>query len=142
MNLHSNLSIGRSTWLSLAFGLFGFGLALPLVCAERRAPTRSPAPRPTPVARTSHGTVRHADTHIVQRPTEVRREPERPAEERHEIAPRTEAVEHRDVEADVHRPHLWDAFAFGRRLAALPLGFLRLQIGAVPYFYCGGLYYQ
>ena len=46
------------------------------------------------------------------------------------------------MEADFHRRHFWHDFAFGRRWAALPLGFLALQIGGAPYYYCDGIYYQ
>jgi len=49
---------------------------------------------------------------------------------------------HHDVDVDVHRRHFWNDFVFGRRLPALPGGFLSLQIGGAPYFYNGGIYYQ
>jgi hypothetical protein len=94
------------------------------------------------VARPTHGTVRHVDTHVVQRPVEVRHEPEHPVEAHHEVEARHEIVVHHDVEAELHRPRFWNDFVFGRRLAVLPVGFLTLQIGGVPYFYCNGIYYQ
>src|SRR5262249_48097700 len=49
---------------------------------------------------------------------------------------------HHDVEVDAHRRHFWNDFVFGRHLATLPFGFLNLQIGGVPYYYYGGVYYQ
>jgi hypothetical protein len=66
------------------------------------------------------------ETQVIQRPAEVH----------HEV------VVHRDVEVDVHRPHFWNDFAFGRRLRVLPVGFLSLNIRGVPYYYFGGVYYQ
>ena len=92
--------------------------------------------------RSTHGSVRHVETQVVQHPVEVRHEPEHPVEVRHEVAPHHEVVVHRDVEVDVHRPHFWHDFAFGRRLATLPLGFITLQLGGVPYCYFDGIYYQ
>ncbi|HXD00363.1 MAG TPA: DUF6515 family protein [Verrucomicrobiae bacterium] len=136
----------------LAVGLPALLLAFPLLCADRGAP-RAAAPRAAVVDRTSHGSVRHVDTHVVQRPAParpepVRPEPARPVEVRPNVAPRTvvapprNVVVHRDVEADVHRAHVWDDFAFGRRLRTLPVGFLNFQVGGVPYWYDDGIYYQ
>jgi hypothetical protein len=42
----------------------------------------------------------------------------------------------------IHRRHHWNDFVFGRHLAVLPLGFLALEIGGVPYYYYDGVYYQ
>lgn len=159
MNLHPNYAIGvRRTWVHLAVGLCASLVAMPLISAERgAAPRPGPAPhaapaRPAVVDRTSHGSIRHAETHVVQRPVEqsrepqrpaeVRREPQRPVEVGHEARPRPGIVVRHDFEADVRRPHRWDDFAFGRRLASLPLGFLALHLGAVPYYYSDGIYYQ
>jgi len=146
------LSWRSKTGLVLAIGLMTLLFAFPLICAERGGPSRNAAPRPAPVDRSSHGSIRHVDTHVVprqveqrpveQRQVEQRREPERPVETHQERAPRGEIEAHHDVEADVHREHAWNSFAFGRRLAALPLGFLALHIGGVPYFYNDGVYYQ
>jgi len=134
----------RKTFLSLAFGLPALLIALPLICAEHGAAPRGGAARPVAVDRSNHGSVRHVDTHVVQRPVEVRHEPERPVEVRHEAAPRHEVVVHRDVDVDVdvHRRHFWNDFVFGRRLPALPLGFFSLRIGGAPYYYSDGIYYQ
>jgi hypothetical protein len=46
------------------------------------------------------------------------------------------------VDVDVHRPHFWNDFVFGRHLPRLPLGFLTLRIGGTPYYYNDGIYYQ
>lgn len=157
-NAHfSHLSWRLKTGLSFAIGLLALLFALPLICAERGGPSRNAAPRPATVDRSSHGSVRHVDTHVVprqaeqrpveqrqveQRQVEQRHEPQRPVETRQEQAPRGEIQAHRDVEVDVHRAHSWNNFAFGRRLASLPLGFLALHIGGVPYYYNDGVYYQ
>jgi len=153
-NTHLAHSISRrKTGLSLAVGLSVLLIALPLIHAQRGGAPRggggaAVAARPVVVDRSSHGSIRHVDSQVVQRPVEVRREPARavepahPVEVRHEVVPRHEVLVHHDVEADVHRAHLWNDFVFGRRLAVLPLGFLALQLGGVPYYYCDGIYYQ
>jgi hypothetical protein len=132
----------------LAVALPALLIALPLLSADRGGP-QAAAPRATVVDRTSHGSVRHVDTHVVQRPAPARPEPARPAEVRTtKVVTRTivasphNVVVHRDVEADVHRAHVWDDFAFGHRLRTLPVGFLNFQVGGVPYWYEDGIYYQ
>ena len=151
MNPRYPIAQSLSRWprgLSLVVGLLALLVALPLICAERGAAPRAPAPRaPAParsvtVERSTHGSVRHSETQVIQHPVEVRHEPERPVEVHHEVAPPREVVVHHDVDIDVHRRHFWDGFAFGRRWAALPLGFITLQLGGAPYYYCGGIYYQ
>jgi len=142
MNTHLAQSLSRrKTGLCLAVGLPAMLAALPLICAEHGGAPRAVAARPVVVDRSSHGSIRHVDTHVVVRP-EVRPEPVRAVEVRREVVPRRDIVVHRDVEVDVHRPRFWHDFVFGRRLGVLPLGFLSLQIGGAPYFYCGGIYYQ
>ena len=131
----------------LAIGLPALLIAFPLLCADRGGP-RAAAPRAAVVDRSSHGSIRHVDTHVVQRPAPARPEPARPVETRPNVAPRAvvapprNVVVHRDVEADVHRAHVWDDFAFGRRLRTLPVGFLNFQVGGAPYWYSDGIYYQ
>ena len=145
MNAHPSFARSVSGWktgLSLVLGLSALSLALPLVCAEHGAAPRATAARPVAVDRSSHGSIRHVDTHIVQRPVEVRHEAAPAVQARHEVARRPEVLVHRDVEVDVHRRHSWNDFAFGRRLTALPFGFIGLQIGGVPYDYSDGIYYQ
>jgi hypothetical protein len=132
----------RKARLNIAVGLSALLIALPLLCAEHGPAPRAAAARPVAVDRSSHGSIRHVDTHVVQRPVEVRHESQRPAEVRHEVVRRPEVVVHRDVEADVHRRHFWNDFSFGRRLTGLPFGFVSLRIGAVPYYYSDGIYYQ
>ena len=169
MNLHFAQSISRrKTGLGLAVGLPALLIALRLFGAESRgaprsapsrsaparsAPARSAPARSVSVDRSSHGSIRHVETHVVQRPVQVSRQPARPVEARQGFAPGREAgrgaapgrgnfVVHRDAEVDFHRRHFWNDFAFGRRWAALPLGCLTLQAGGVPYYYCDGIYYQ
>lgn len=148
----------RPTRLIFAAGLPVLA-ALSLIAAQRGG---APMARPAAVSRASHGSVRHAETHVVARPAEVRREPARPAEVRREPARPAEvrpapgrAVAvgregphsgglpvRRDWEADVHAHRFWHDFAFHRRLGVLPVGFFTLAIGGVPYYYCDGIYYQ
>jgi hypothetical protein len=150
MNTLTAPSRGSGYWktgLCLAAGLAALLVALPLVRAERGGPPRAEASRPAVVDRATHGSIRHVDTHVVQRAAPPRPEPARPeparvAQVRHDVEPHHEFLVHRDVEADVHRPRFWNDFAFGRRLAALPLGFLTLRVGGVPFYYNDGIYYQ
>lgn len=109
----------------------------------------APAPRAAPpmaVDRAFHGSVRHAETPVEHRPAINRVEPERHVEvnrapeRRVEVHPDVRV--HRDVDVDFHRDRRWHDFAFGRRLAVLPFGFLTLNIGGVPYYYDDGIYYQ
>ena len=126
--------------------LFAIGLpaliALPLIGAEHGGAPRGAAPRPAMVDRSSHGTIRHVDTHVVERPVEVRHEPEHAPDVRRAGVPHHDLIGHHDVDVDIHRRHFWHGFTFGRRLPALPLGCLALQIGGVPYYYDDGIYYQ
>lgn len=149
-NAHFHHLSGRSeTGLGLAISLMALLVAFPLICAERGGPSRNAAPRPAPVDRSSHGSIRHVDTHVVprqveqrqveqrpveQRQVEQRREPERPVETRQERAPRGEIEAHHDVEADVHREHAWNSFAFGRRLAALPASTINRRMAGTRKF--------
>jgi Family of unknown function (DUF6515) len=151
----------RKTGLCLAVGLPALLVVLPLICAGRggmprgaSAPRAAAAPRAVAVDRTSHGSIRHVDTHVVQRPVAVQHpvvehpvvthpEPAHVVDVRHEPAPRRpDIVAHRDVDVDIHRHRFWNDFAFGHRLTVLPVGYLALQIGGVPYDYCDGIYYQ
>lgn len=127
---------GRKTGQRIAVGLAALLIALPLIGAEHGRAPRAMAPRPAMVDRFSHGSVRHIDTHVVQRPVEVRHEPIHPVELRHEV------MVHHDVDVDIHRRHFWNDFVFGRHLAVLPLGCFTLQVGGVPYYYWDGVYYQ
>ena len=150
--MNDNIRFAQSLWrrkagLAVAVGLPVLLVGLPLLCAESRsapraAAARPAAARPAPVDRSSHGSIRHVETHVVQRLVEARREPARPVEVHEGAVPRGNVWVHHDVEADFHHRYFWHDFAFGRRLGVLPLGFLTLQIGGVPYYYCDGIYYQ
>ena len=139
----------RKIGLTFAVGLPVLLIALPLIGAEHGGAPRGgaarpamSAPRPAIVDRSSHGSIRHVDAHVVERPVEVRREPEHPVEVHREGSARHEVFGHHDVDVDIHRRHFWSDFAFGRRRAVLPFGCLALQIGGVPYYYDDGIYYQ
>jgi hypothetical protein len=82
--------------------------------------------------RASHGSIRHAETHAVQRPEEMR-----PA-----FQARRDVVVHHDVDVDVHRARFWNGFVHGRRWPVLPGGCLALLVGGVPFYYDDGIYYQ
>jgi hypothetical protein len=150
----AKLVCGRKSGIAIAVVLLVLLAAYVPVFAEPRggAPARAAV-----VDRSSHGSVRHEETRVVQRPAEVRREPEhpvevrrepaRPAEVRHDeirrdVPVRHDVYVHRDVEVDVHFRHAWNDFAFGRRHDGLPLGYISLNLGGVPYFYNDGVYYQ
>jgi hypothetical protein len=143
-NTHLTQSIPKRIFsLPFPVGLATLLIALPLIGAEHGGAPRGgfsrpamTAPRPATVDRFSHGSIRHVETHVVQRPVEVHREPAHPVEFHHDV------MVHRDVEVDIHRRHFWNDFSFGRRFAVLPLGCLTLQIGGVPYYYDDGIYYQ
>ena len=139
----------RKIGLTFAVGLPVLLIALPLIGAEHGGAPRGgaarpamSAPRPAIVDRSSHGSIRHVDAHVVERPVEVRREPEHPVEVHREGSARHEVFGHHDVDVDIHRRHFWSDFSFGRRFAVLPFGCLALQIGGVPYYYDDGIYYQ
>ncbi len=142
------LTGGRSVWPGLVAGLLAVA-AVSLLAAQRGAPMARPA---MTVSRVSHGSVRHAETHVTPHPVEVRREPARPVEVRPAPGRAVEARPagprfgggpvRRDWEADIHAHHFWHDFAFGHRLGVLPVGYLSLAIGGVPYCYYDGIYYQ
>jgi hypothetical protein len=92
--------------------------------------------------RPTHGTIRHLDTHAVQRPVQVRPEPQRRPETGREFTPRHDGFVHRDVDVDVRRHHGGDDFHFHRHFRVLPFGFLALEVGGVPFYYSDGIYYQ
>jgi hypothetical protein len=134
-------------------GTFAALIAMAAHSGERPG-GRAPAPAfhaaPAPVERVNHGTIRHVDTHVVQRPVEVARpapvrEAARPVERGE--APRVGerrpvVVPHRDVDVDVRRHEVWHDFAFHRHFGVLPFGYVQLAVGGVPYYYDDGLYYQ
>ena len=103
------------------------------------APRTGPAPRVAPaehpavvVTRVNHGSIRHVDTHVVERPVETPR-----AAEVHQNVTR-----HHDVDVDVARTRYWHDFVFGRRHRELRDGCLRVQVRGALFFYDSGIYYQ
>jgi hypothetical protein len=90
------------------------------------------------VNRTNHGSIRHVDTHVVQRPVVAPRGVEAP----HGIDQHQHVVAHHDVDVDLHRPRFWHNFAFGTRRHGLRPGYVRLFVNGAPYFYDDGIYYQ
>ena len=106
----------------------------------------SPALTPTGPAiaeRPSHGTIRHLDTHAIQRPIPIRPEPQHRGEAAREFAPRHDGgFVHRDVDAGIRRHHGFDDFRYHRHFRVLPFGFLTLAVGGVSFCYYDGIYYQ
>ena len=138
-------------------GLSVLLLAAPLVYADRsQQPQRGgpaprgepaqridPAPRglpahaleerrPVAVERANHGTIRHVDTHVVQRPVEVNRE----------ASVRQNVYQRHDVDVDVHRRQYWHGFVYGSRHHSLREGFFPLLVNGLSYFFDGGIYFQ
>jgi hypothetical protein len=100
---------------------------------QRSEPTRTPVQRsPVVVDRVNHGTIRHVDTHVVQRPVEVQ----------HGFNQRQQVLVHHDVEVDVNRTRFWSSFSFGARRHGLWAGYVQLFVGGSPYYYDDGIYYQ
>ena len=109
--------------------------------APRSAPAFRPSLAPTghaTVERPTHGTIRHLDTHAVQRSFE----PQQRIQPGREFAPRHDDFDHRDADIDIHRHRGGDDFRFHRHFRVLPFGFLPLFVGGVPFYYDDGIYYQ
>jgi len=101
--------------------------------ASRGVSVHAPEERhPAVVDRVNHGTIRHVDTHIVQRPIEVHRD----------IDVHQHIAAHHDVDVDIHRPQFWHDFVFGARFHGLRAGYVQLSVGGAPYYYDDGIYYQ
>lgn len=97
----------------------------------------APAGRPDFVDRFSHGSIRHAETHVVPRFDSERHFEGRVGDfHRHDI------IVHHDFDAGFPRHHHFHDFVFHHFIPTLPLGFLTLQIGGAPYYYYDGIYYQ
>ncbi len=149
MNMNSNFFqriLKRNIALGLAIGLAVSLFALSSLGAARGGggpsgggqrggsvgPGRAAGPsrpafapsRPAMTDRTSHGTIRHLDSHVVQRPVQIRPEPQRGFEGRREFAPGHDAFVHHDVDVDLHRRHAGNDFVFHRHFRTLPFGFL------------------
>ena len=101
--------------------------------APRGEPARVPMDRsPVVVDRPNHGSIRHYDTRVV----------ERPVVEPHVIDMHHRGFTQHDVDVDVHRPRFWHGFAFGSRFHNLRGGYLRIFVGNAPFFYDDGIFFQ
>jgi len=98
--------------------------------APRGAPSR--APNPVFVNRSNHGTIRHVDTHMVQRPIETHRD----------VDFQQRVFTHHDVDVDVNHARFWNGFVFGRRVGALRAGCIPVFANGIPFYYDDGIYYQ
>ena len=154
---------------NIGFGLLAVMIMLPVTYAQRQQQSDrgesgsrpEPAQRselsrapvehsPVMVDRSNHGSIRHVDTHVVERPVDARHNVEvhRPVEvqhavqERHDVDVRQNTITHRDVEVDVNRLHFWHGFVFGARLHGLRVGYRRLFVNNAAFFYDDGIYYQ
>ena len=151
----------------ISFGLLALLVSLPLIYAQRSQPSdrsdrserggersapaarSEPAPRVEPVRapmehalasvdRSNHGSIRHFDTHVVERPLVEHRE----IDVHHEVDMHRGIIAHHDVDVDFHQPRYWHGFAFGARFHTLRGGGLRIFVGNAPYFYDDGIFYQ
>ena len=101
--------------------------------APRNEPVRAPEEhRAAPVDRVNHGSIRHVDTQVVQRPVEVQ----------HQIIVPNTAYMHHDREVDIQHQQYWQGFVYGERRHGLRDGYYRLLVNGSPYYYDGGIYYQ
>ena len=143
--------IDKTSTRILGFGLLLLLVTIPMIYAERpqqssRAesaprsapPARASAPRAAPVQhaatvdRSYHGTIRHVDTPVVERP-----------ENGHGNFENHQHVSiHRDVDVDVGRSRFWHGFSYGARSRGLRAGYVSLYVGGSPFFYDDGIYYQ
>jgi Family of unknown function (DUF6515) len=113
--------------------------------APHEAPRSEPTRQPVVVDRTSHGSIRHVDTGVVQRPVQAPRggEPSHAVEGPHGGFDQYQhVVTHHDVDVDIGRPRFWNNFSFGARIHGLRPGYLQIYVGGIPYFYDDGIYYQ
>ncbi len=110
--------------------------------APRSEPARAPVQRSQPavVDRVNHGSIRHLDTHAVQRPVQVTHGFD--SHGTHGFDSHHDVFVHHDVDADIHRPRFWHNFRFGARFDVLPVGYVLLMVNGSPYYYDDGLYYQ
>ena len=99
----------------------------------RSTPPRAPqARRPVTVDRPYHGTVRHSETHTV----------ERRVEEHHGSGWEAHGFVHRDVDVDFGRTRYWHGFVYGRHLGELRGGYVQVYWNGNPYYYDDGIYFQ
>jgi hypothetical protein len=101
--------------------------------AARSEPAREPVERaPAFVDRADHGSIRHVDTNVTQRPVSAPRD----------FGAQQQVIVHRDVNADVNVRRGGSEFAFGARRHRLREGYARLLVNNQPYYYDDGIYYQ
>jgi hypothetical protein len=146
---YSEPACWRKAGVAVCVGLASVLMALSLSGGEYHGGFRGGG-RSFGMDRFSHGSLRHADTHVFERRGGFEREPGRSfggggGVERWGGDLRRgwgSVVVNGDRMADFGRRHFWHDFGFGLRCGALPLGYLSLQIGGVPYCYSDGIYYQ
>jgi hypothetical protein len=101
--------------------------------AARSEPAREPVERaPAFVARADHGSIRHVDTNVTQRPVSASRG----------FGGQQQVIVRRDVDADVNVRRAGSEFAVGARRHSLRAGYARLLVNNQPYYYDDGIYYQ
>jgi len=134
-------SLRKGIWI----GLLALLASAPVSYAQRQesrgaegpregAPPRAAVQRqPVVVDRTNHGSIRHVDTHVVQRPVEA---------PRGGIDQHQHIIAHHDVDADIGGQRFWHGFVFGARIHGLRPGYLQIYVNGAPYFYDDGIYYQ
>jgi hypothetical protein len=113
--------------------------------SARSEPSRAPEQRsPVTVDRVNHGSIRHVDTQVVQRPVEVQRSVEvhHPVEVQRRAPNYGTVIRHTDPHVDIGRTQFWHGFVFGSRIHGLRSGYIRLLLNGLPYFYDSGIYYQ
>jgi len=130
---------------NIGVGVLALLASLPLIYAQRSQqagrgesvsrsePAREPVERaPAFVDRADHGSIRHVDTNVRQRPVSVSRD----------FGAQRQVIVHRDVDADVNIRRAGSEFAFGARRHRLGAGYARLLVNNQPYYYDDGIYYQ
>jgi hypothetical protein len=146
MNLATD-GLHRGIWIGflvlLAAGPLGYaqrqesrGAEVPRASAPPRAAVQR---QPAVVDRSNHGSIRHVDTHVVQRPVEAPRVVEMPHSG---IDQHPHVITHHDVDADIGGQRFWHSFVFGARIHGLRPGYFQLNVNGLPYFCDDGIYYQ
>lgn len=103
------------------------------VSAQRSAPANlSGEHRRMTVDRVNHGTIRHVNAHVDQRPIEMHRA----------MDARQHVFVHRDVDVDIDHSRFGRDFVFGRRVRTLRAGCPLIIVNGAPYYYDSGIYYQ
>jgi uncharacterized protein DUF6515 len=129
----------------IGIGFLALVITVPLSYAAERQESRGAEPsrgaperQPAVVNRTNHGSIRHVDTHVVQRPVEMQHGAEMP----HVIDQHQHIITHHDVDVDIGGQRFWHGFVFGSRIHGLRPGYVQIYVGGAPYFYDDGIYYQ